>query len=177
MDHIKIIKAISARPKDTQGRLIAGELDVVCAFGRSGLTDKKEEGDGATPIGKWPLRQLFHRPDRPAPPKTNLPVIEIAPDSGWCDDPRHDSYNQLVKLPFAASHEQLWRDDELYDLMVPLGYNDDVIVAGKGSAIFFHLARNNYQPTEGCVAIAEEHMRALLPLLSPETTMQIEIGT
>ena len=177
MDHIKIIKAIAERSNHTQGRLIAGDLDVTCAFGRSGLTDKKEEGDGATPLGKWPLRQLFHRPDHPAPPGTGLPVIAITPESGWCDDPGHESYNQLVELPFAASHEQLWRDDELYNLMIPLGYNDDVIVAGKGSAIFFHLARNNYPPTEGCVAITEEHMRALLPRLSPETIMQIEVGT
>ncbi len=176
MDHIKIIKAIAAHSNDTQGRLIAGGLDVVCAFGRSGLTDKKEEGDGATPIGKWPLRQLFRRPDRPTPPDTSLPDREIAPDSGWCDDPGHESYNQLVKLPFSASHERLWRDDELYDLMVPLGYNDDVIVPGKGSAIFFHLAKKNYQPTEGCVAIAEEHMRALLPMLSTETVMHIDCG-
>ena len=176
MDHIKIIRALAARPNDTRGRLIAGDLTVDCAFGRSGLTDHKQEGDGATPIGKWPLRQLFHRPDQPAPPATGLPSIEISADSGWCDDPGHDSYNQLVRLPFAASHEKLWREDSLYDLMIPLGYNDDVIVPGKGSAIFFHLAKNNYQPTEGCVAISNEHMRQLLPHLSPDTVMQIEFA-
>ncbi len=176
MDHINIIKAISQRPEDTQGRLIAGPFDMVCAFGRSGLTHEKTEGDGATPVGAWPLRQLFHRPDRPQPPETKLPATQISTDSGWCDDPHHKDYNQLVTLPFTASHERLWRDDGLYDLMIPLGYNDTSIVPGKGSAIFFHLARENYQPTEGCVAIADADMRKLLPFLSPETLMQIDIA-
>ena len=176
MDHISIIKAIAEKPNDTTGRLIAGALDVRCAFGRSGLTEHKIEGDGATPIGKWPLRQLFHRPDRSPLPKTDLPVSEIRPDSGWCDDPAHEDYNRLVRLPFTASHEALWRDDALYDLMIPMGYNDEVITPGKGSAIFFHLARDNYQPTEGCVAIAGAHMRALLPALSPQTILQVELS-
>lgn len=177
MDHISIIKAIAGHPNDTTGRLIAGEVEVPCAFGRSGLTEAKREGDGATPLGTWPLRQLYHRPDRPAPPATGLPVTEIQSDSGWCDDPAHPDYNRFVKLPFSASHERLWRDDGLYDLLIPLGYNDEPIAAGQGSAIFFHLARENYQPTEGCVAIAEADMRALLPRLSPQTVMVIEIGS
>lgn len=173
MDHIRLIQAIAAHPDDTQGRLLAAGLDIPCAFGRSGLTARKKEGDGASPIGTWPLRQLYYRPDRPAPPSTLLPIRQIATDDGWCDAPDHKLYNQAVKLPFAASHEKLWRDDQLYDLMIPLGYNDDEIVPGRGSAIFFHLARKGYEPTEGCVAIAEHHMRQLLPLLSPSTVLEI----
>ncbi len=176
MDHISIIKAVAGHPNDTQGRLIAGEMDIACAFGRSGLTENKHEGDGATPLGTWPLRQLYYRPDRPAPPATRLPVLALQQDDGWCDDPAHPDYNRQVQLPFAASHERLWRDDGLYDLMVPMGYNDQPTVAGKGSAIFFHLARENYQPTEGCVTISDEHMRMLLPRLSARTVMRIELS-
>lgn len=175
MDHISLIRAIAPHPDDTQGRLLAGDLDMRCAFGRSGLTTTKREGDGASPIGKWPLRQLYYRPDRPAPPSTLLPAQQIAADDGWCDAPDHERYNQPVKLPFDASHEILWRNDQLYDLMIPLGYNDEDIVPGQGSAIFFHLARENYEPTEGCVAIAEDHMRQLLPLLSPKTVLEISL--
>ena len=106
-----------------------------------------------------------------------LPVQQIAPDDGWCDAPDHARYNLPVKLPFAPSHEKLWRDDQLYDLMIPLGYNDDAIVPGQGSAIFFHLAREGYQPTEGCVAIAEHHMRQLLPALSRCTLLEIGLSS
>lgn len=173
MDYISLINAVAERPGDTQGRLIAGSWEMKCAFGRSGLTHHKKEGDGATPIGTWPLRLLYRRPDRPEAPQTGLPVVDISAGQGWCDDPAHQDYNQLVALPFVASHEILWRDDGLYDLMVPLGYNDTSIVPGKGSAIFFHLARADYQPTEGCIAISEQDMRKLLPLLSPKTQMTI----
>ena len=173
MDHISLIKTIAAHPADTQGRLRTGDLDVPCAFGRSGLTTQKQEGDGATPIGRWLLRELYWRPDRPNPPETGLPSRQISINDGWCDAPDHPDYNRPVKLPFSASHEKLWRDDPLYDLMIPLGYNDDPVVPGQGSAIFFHLARENYQPTEGCVAIAENHMRLLLPLLSARTILEV----
>lgn len=173
MDHIRLIRAIAAHPDDTQGRLLAGEMDIPCAFGRTGLTAQKKEGDGASPIGTWPLRQLYYRPDRPAPPSTLLPVQQIRADDGWCDAPDHEQYNRPVKLPFTASHEKLWRDDQLYDLMIPLGYNDDEVISGQGSAIFFHLAREGYEPTEGCVAIAEHHMRQLLPSLTTGTVLEI----
>lgn len=176
MDHIRVIEAVAARPEDTQGRLIAGPFEMMCAFGRSGLTRSKTEGDGATPVGTWPLRRLYRRPDRPAAPDTELSIVDISADQGWCDDPGHEDYNRLVRLPFPASHEKLWRDDALYDLMIPLGYNDTSIVAGKGSAIFFHLARGDYQPTEGCVAISEADMRTLLPRLSPQTRMIIRVA-
>ncbi len=176
MDQIKVLRAISEREGDTKGRLVTGSFDVMCAFGRSGLTNQKTEGDGATPIGSWQLRELFFRPDKSEPPETQLPTRSIGADSGWCDAPDHQDYNQLVALPFKASHEKLWRDDHLYDLMIPLGYNDQQIVPGKGSAIFFHLAKHDYQPTEGCVAIAEHHMRTLLPMLTENTVLKIQVG-
>ena len=146
---------------------------MTCAFGRGGVTDAKKEGDGCTPIGDWPLRRLYYRQDRVPPPETLLEITVIREDRGWCDESSHPLYNQDVSLPFDASHEQLFREDHLYDLMIPMGYNDQDIVPGAGSAIFFHLARDRYQPTEGCVAIAEADMRRLLPLLSSKTILRV----
>ncbi|MEQ8814988.1 MAG: L,D-transpeptidase family protein [Thalassobaculum sp.] len=134
-----------------------------CALGRGGLTDAKREGDGATPIGRFPLRRLFYRPDREPPPATALPTLPLAENLGWCDDPRASAdYNRLVRLPFAPGHERMWRDDGLYDLVVELGYNDAPPVPGLGSAIFLHLARPDWGPTEGCVAMARDDLLAVL---------------
>jgi len=133
-----------------------------CALGRSGLSATKREGDGATPIGCFALRRALYRPDRLAPPQTALPTEPIAADDGWCDDPAHGSYNRPVRLPFDASCERLFRDDHVYDIVVVLGHNDDPPVPFAGSAIFLHLARPDYGPTEGCVALA---LRDLLTVL------------
>lgn len=143
--------------------------EVRCALGRSGVTpaESKREGDGASPIGIWPIRQVLWRADRLARPETRLPLIEIIPEAGWCDDPADPFYNRPVILPYPASHEKLWREDRVYDVIVELGYNDDPAVTGKGSAIFLHVARPDYSPTEGCVACA---LPDLLTLLSDAKT-------
>ena len=132
------------------------------ALGRSGISADKRESDGATPIGCFALRSVMFRPDRLPAPKTVLPVRAIATDDGWCDASDHASYNRLVKLPFAASHEELWRTDGLYDVVVDLGYNDDPPAPGRGSAIFLHVARPDYGPTQGCVAVALDDLLWLL---------------
>ncbi len=142
-----------------------GERTWRCAVGRGGLVEDKREGDGATPIGCWPLRRLLYRPDRGARPVTALPLRAMAPEDGWCDDPADPNYNQPLCLPYASGHERLWRADSLYDLVVVLGYNDDPPRAGKGSAIFLHVARDDYGPTEGCVALAKDDLIDLLALL------------
>ena len=146
-----------------------------CAFGRSGLiaAAAKREGDGATPIGAWVLRELFYRPDRLARPQCVLPVTAITPDMGWCDDPAHPLYNQRVPLPFAASHERLWREDGLYDLILPLGYNDAPVVSGLGSAIFLHCAAPSLTPTEGCVALPRDGLLSLIATIRPGDALQI----
>jgi L,D-peptidoglycan transpeptidase YkuD (ErfK/YbiS/YcfS/YnhG family) len=133
-----------------------------CALGRGGMSDAKREGDGATPIGAWPLRRLLYRPDRIDAPATPLPTRPIGPTDGWCDAPGDGNYNLPVALPYPASTEALWRDDAVYDLIVPLGYNDNPILPGRGSAIFLHLARDGYLPTEGCVALARADLLAYL---------------
>ena len=155
-------------------QLFAGNmLPVRCAIGKLGLTHDKGEGDNKTPIGTFALRGLFYRPDRITLPETKLRSTPISPYDGWCDDVTHADYNMLVKLPHPARHEQLWHENAIYDIIIPLGYNDAPVVAGKGSAIFFHIAHDDYRGTEGCVAISIEDMLALLPHLSTDSVMKI----
>jgi L,D-peptidoglycan transpeptidase YkuD (ErfK/YbiS/YcfS/YnhG family) len=139
-----------------------GGLHLRCALGRGGVRREKREGDGATPVGSWPMRRLLFRADRLPAPATRLPKQAIAPSDGWCDAPQDRSYNLPVALPYPASAEALWREDGVYDLIVPLGYNDAPVVPGAGSAIFLHVARPDYAPTEGCVALAPENLLRVL---------------
>ena len=133
-----------------------------CALGSAGVTARKREGDHASPMGCFVLRRVFFRPDREPAPDTLLPVQPLRPDDGWCDDPASPAYNQAVSLPFAARHEKLWRADSLYDVVVVIGHNDAPIVPGCGSAIFLHLARRDFAPTEGCIAFARDDLLAIL---------------
>lgn len=133
-----------------------------CAIGRGGIAVEKREGDGVTPVGDWALRRVLYRADRLATPETALSCSAIGPDDGWCDDPADPAYNRPVRLPFAASHERMMRDDGLYDVVVVLGHNDAPVVPGAGSAIFLHVARDDYGPTEGCVALALPHLLTFL---------------
>jgi L,D-peptidoglycan transpeptidase YkuD (ErfK/YbiS/YcfS/YnhG family) len=158
----------------TTHRLQCVGMQLRCALGKGGYGIDKYEGDGKTPLGIFPLRGVMVREDRFAvPPLTVADVRAISPTMGWCDDPGSPDYNQLVTLPFAASHEKLWREDGRYDVIIPLGYNDAPVIAGRGSAIFFHCASDDYQPTEGCVAISHGDMLRLLPLLTAHCLMEI----
>ena len=144
-----------------------------CAIGRGGIGPKRAEGDGITPVGRWPMRRLLYRADRLPRPAALLPCQPIGPDDGWCDDPADPAYNRPVRLPYPAGHERLARDDHLYDLVVVLGYNDDPVVAGAGSAIFLHLARDDYGPTEGCVALALPDLLAVLESAQPGSAVEV----
>ncbi|AXS42262.1 L,D-transpeptidase family protein [Breoghania sp. L-A4] len=157
----------------TRGRLTFGTLDVPCALGRSGLTRRKREGDGATPMGSFALLRAYFRADRQPRPESNLPLRALRPDDGWCDDAHDGRYNMHVTLPFNPSHECLWRSDRLYDVIVVLDYNLRPRVRGGGSAIFFHVAREGFAPTEGCVAVAPDAMRRILARIGPGMTMRI----
>ena len=149
-----------------------GSARAVC--GKAGVTEDKREGDHASPAGRFPLVRAFYRPDRLAAPKTTLPLAALAPGDGWCDDPADPNYNRPVSLPYPASHEDLWRADGLYDLIVVIGYNTDPVLPGKGSAIFLHCASPDFAGTEGCIAIAREVLVPLLGLLGPGSRITIK---
>lgn len=146
-----------------------------CAIGKGGFSANKKEGDGCTPIGIFPLRECWYRADRIAAPETGLSTSIIREDDGWCDDPKSPVYNRHVKLPppGGVSAERLWRDDYVYDLIIPIGYNDAPVVPGRGSAIFLHIAKPDYAPTEGCVAVAEKDLLALLVRVHTGTSIEI----
>jgi L,D-peptidoglycan transpeptidase YkuD (ErfK/YbiS/YcfS/YnhG family) len=159
----------------SDGRFDLGEAPTRCALGRNGViaAEEKREGDGATPLGRWPLRRLLYRPDRGLAPATALPAAALSPDDGWCDDPADAAYNRAVKRPYPASHEAMWRDDPLYDLVVVLGHNEEPVVPGAGSAIFLHLAWPDYRPTEGCIGLVRPDMERLLALAGPGSMLEI----
>jgi L,D-peptidoglycan transpeptidase YkuD (ErfK/YbiS/YcfS/YnhG family) len=144
-----------------------------CALGKSGVTTQKREGDGATPAGDFPIRKILFRTDRIERLESKLPFTEMHESDGWCDDPACQKYNQLVSLPHQGSHEKLLRDDHIYDLIVVLGYNDAPAIPGNGSAIFLHIARENYTPTEGCIAISLPDALKLLAEINEETIVSI----
>lgn len=161
--------------RDGMARVVWPGHDFPAAVGTGGLKSAaaKREGDGASPIGVWPIRRVLYRADKAPPPLIALPVEAIGRDDGWCDAPGDPAYNRPVKLPYAASHEEMWRQDDLYDLVVILGHNDDPPVAGMGSAIFMHIARPGYPPTEGCVALARPDLEALLAAAKPGDAVEI----
>jgi len=141
------------------------------AVGRSGIGPKRAEGDGISPLGCWPIRRVLYRADKIAAPVSVFPTFAIAPDDGWCDAPDHPDYNRPVRRPFAASHEEMWRSDDLYDIVVVLGQNDAPVVPGAGSAIFLHVASPGYGPTAGCAALTRADLLAFLAEANPETRL------
>ncbi len=163
----------------TAGTLTWRAETVRCALGRGGVRADKREGDGATPAGLMALRYVLCRPDRGAVPAMRLPVRPIEPNDGWCDDPARPEYNRPIKLPFAGRHEILSRADDLYDVVVVLGWNDAPATPGKGSAIFLHVARTwaeaGYAPTEGCVALARADLMRLLADCGPGDRLKINL--
>lgn len=165
------------RPSATRGRLTGGGLDVACAVGRSGVRALKREGDGASPRGSHAILFGFYRPDRlRIRPRSSIALRPLRPDDGWCDAPGHPDYNRLVRRPFAFGHEALWRDDELYDIVLVLDWNYSRRARGRGSAIFFHLSRPGYQPTEGCVAIGRADMLRLLARIGRGTRLRLGVS-
>lgn len=157
----------------SQGKLCLETLNLPCAVGRGGRRPKQREGDGITPLGLWRIREVLYRADRLPRPRTALPVKAIRPRDGWCDAGADRNYNRPVTLPYPASHERLWREDGLYDIVIVLGYNDRPRSLGRGSAIFMHLARRGYAPTEGCIALSRGDMLKLLAWLKPGDSVRV----
>ena len=171
------------RPAETGFVLDCGTKQFSCLIGKNGLiaAQQKKEGDEATPIGQWQLRCLYYRPDRTdrnqLPARLPFPVRALRPDDGWCDDASSGLYNYPVHLPFAKSHETLWRKDGLYDLILPLGYNDGPVTPHRGSAIFLHCAETDTPSTEGCVALQKSDLLMILPFCTSSTLVTVQKQT
>jgi L,D-peptidoglycan transpeptidase YkuD (ErfK/YbiS/YcfS/YnhG family) len=171
------LRCLAVRRKPAQrsrGVLLAGPLTLPVALGRAGIRANKREGDGATPRGNFRLKRLWWRPDRHPRPATFLPVRRITPDDGWCEDPSDRHYNQPVKLPPQARADRLARTDPLYDFIIEIDYNTRPRVAGRGSAVFIHVARPVFAPTAGCVALSTMSLRRLLARVGPRTRIMVE---
>lgn len=178
MDHTPVGSAllrVRRRPgAPHRGLLTVAGRTFPVALGRSGIAFDKREGDGRTPAGTWRVQRLLYRADHGPRPRTALPAHPIGPADGWCDDPAHRNYNRPVRLPFAASHERLRRDDALYDLVIVIDHNQRPRTKGRGSAVFIHVARGGLTPTEGCVAMPKAELRRLVARLRPGTRVRID---
>ena len=148
---------------------------VPAVFGKGGAVaaGDKREGDGATPLGVWPVRAALLRPDRVAAPVTQLPWRWLRTGDGWSDGVDDPAYNRAVAWPHGFSAEQLWREDHVYDVIIVLGHNDAPPVAGLGSAIFFHCTQPDRRATEGCVAVDRYVMLRWLAQMAPGDRMTI----
>ncbi len=158
----------------SQGWLTAGGSQIPVALGRGGIRANKREGDGGTPRGRFRLVRLWWRPDRAPRPRTLLPVRRIGRNDGWCEDPKDRLYNRPIRLPERASGDRLWRQDRLYDFIIELDHNTRPRIAGRGSAVFIHVAREGFKPTAGCVALPEPRLRRLLERVGPKTRIVIQ---
>lgn len=164
---------VRAKPGDrTKGLMNVHGTVFPCALGRGGITSRKQEGDGGTPLATMRLLGGYLR-DRKFAWRSALPLQAITPDLGWCEVPADRNYNRPVKLPYPVSHENMRRADELYDACIVLDWNIRPRTRGKGSAIFLHLSRPGFTPTAGCVAVTHKVMARLLPMLSTRTVLTV----
>lgn len=160
-------------PQAHGGRLRIGDTVMRCALGKNGVTSPGREGDGASPAGTFALRHVLYRGDRGYRPATALQARPIGPRDGWCDESADPAYNRPVRLPYASSAEKLARRDRLYDVVLVLGHNDAPVVPGLGSAIFMHVARPDFGPTLGCVALDPDDLSYVLRRVTPTSTITI----
>jgi L,D-peptidoglycan transpeptidase YkuD (ErfK/YbiS/YcfS/YnhG family) len=158
---------------ENQGIMTVGGRGYICALG-NGMSCRKIEGDGKTPIGRFKIRSGFYRSDRVLRPKSLIAFQKITPNLGWCDDHNDRNYNKSVKLPYPASHEKMHMSSQVYDIIMVFDYNIRPRVKNKGSAIFFHIAKKGLENTAGCVALPLKTMKFLLPYISKNTVFVIK---
>ncbi len=144
-----------------------------CALGKNGIKKKIKEGDNITPKGKFKLTKIYYRQDKIRRIKCSITKIKIKKNMGWCDDPQSNFYNRQIKLPSKFSYEKLYRNDRIYDLLVVLNYNTKPIIKNKGSAIFIHIAKKNYKPTAGCIALKKKDLIKLVQMIKKNTKINI----
>jgi L,D-peptidoglycan transpeptidase YkuD (ErfK/YbiS/YcfS/YnhG family) len=154
-------------------KIIFLDYRIKCSIGKRGIKKKRTEGDKSTPKGIFKIKYLLYRKDRLSDIKTKLKKYSIKKNMGWCDDVNSKKYNKLIILPSNLKHEKLYIKDHIYDLVIVINYNMNPIVKNKGSAIFLHIAKKNYSPTKGCVAISKENMRILLKNLGKKNKIII----
>jgi L,D-peptidoglycan transpeptidase YkuD (ErfK/YbiS/YcfS/YnhG family) len=170
---LPLLRIRAAAGDPARGWLTADGQTIPVALGRGGIRANKREGDGGTPKGTFRPRQLWWRADRYPRPRTLLPIRAIGPDDAWCEDPQSRHYNQPLRLDRGQGDDRLKRADHLYDFIIEIDHNSTPRVAGRGSAVFLHLARENFGPTAGCVAMTKSAMLHLLARLGPETRILI----
>jgi len=175
------VHAVHVRPSGAYpaAKIIYAGRTYPGVVGRGGVTKSKREGDGATPVGCFSILRAYYRPDRIVGLDTRLPTSALEPADVWVDDPRDKNYNQPLKrseLEEGSSHEEMWREDAIYDIVLDLSYNRNPASKGEGSAVFVHVAREENpasSPTDGCVALRREHLVELLSLVTPDTLVCI----
>jgi|TARA_B110000971_G_C19949754_1_gene472792 L,D-peptidoglycan transpeptidase YkuD (ErfK/YbiS/YcfS/YnhG family) len=153
--------------------LYLNKYKIKCAVGKRGITSKKLEGDNKTPIGNFKFKSIFYRKDRINIDKAQLKKIIIKKNMGWCDDTNSRFYNKLIKFPFNFRAEKLWLRKNIYDVIIIINYNINPTIKGKGSAIFLHIAKKNYIPTKGCIAISKQDMSLLIGVIDKKTKLKI----
>ena len=154
--------------------LYVNEKSFTCAIGNNGITNKKKEGDGCTPCGKFKFKEIYYRADKLGALNFLNKSIKIQSDYGWCDDPESMFYNQFIKFPFTQSAEKLYRDDDLYDIICVIDYNLNPTLPGKGSAIFLHVAHTDYRGTQGCIAMSKNDLLEIAPRINKDTIIDIK---
>jgi len=175
--HRSTLSRLRVRPRPgspTQGWLNVGNQTFRVALGRGGILANKREGDGGTPRGAFRLVRLWWRADRHPRPATLLPARRITRDLAWCEDPGDRRYNRSFRRNADALGDRLWRADQLYDFIVEIDHNTRPRVAGRGSAVFIHVARPGFRSTAGCVAMTLPRLRWLLGRIGPKTRIVIE---
>jgi len=156
------------------GYLKYKNLKFRCALGEAGIKKKKKEGDNITPKGEFKIIKVYYRDDKVKNITTSIKKLKIKKNTGWCDDSNSKFYNKQIKLPSKFSHEKLYRNDNLYDLILVSNYNMNPIIKNKGSAIFIHVAKNSYEKTKGCIALKKEHLIKLLSQIKKDTRIKID---
>ena len=145
-----------------------------CALGKRGIGFKRKEGDLITPKGDFKIKYILYRKDRVKKISSKIKKIAIKKNMGWCDDPKSKNYNKLINLPSTFSFENLYKKENIYDIVIVLNFNMNPVIRNRGSAIFIHVARKNYQKTEGCVAIKKNHLIQIIKELKRNTKVKIE---
>jgi L,D-peptidoglycan transpeptidase YkuD (ErfK/YbiS/YcfS/YnhG family) len=171
---LKVVRVRARAGSRVRGWLVAGSSRCPVALGRSGIRSDKREGDGATPRGTFRPIRLWWRADRGPRPRTSLPVRRIGRCDAWCEDRTDRRYNRPVRLPSASAGDRLWRDDHLYDLVIEIDHNARPRIAGRGSAVFIHVARPGLAPTAGCLALTSTSLRRLLTRIDRSTRIAIQ---